>query len=97
MKLHYCSLLPIVVQGRDHRVRALTGSNEALICNNGKSRPGTTMGSNEKLAITRSKHVVIVIFGSNNVVRKPSTTTFTRLVGRGSAAKVEVMVINCSK
>ncbi len=65
MKLHYCELLPIVVQGRDHRVSALIGSNEALIRNNGKSRPGTTMGSNEKLAVTGSKHVVMIIFGSN--------------------------------
>ena len=65
MKLHYCSLLPIVVQGRDHRVSALIGSNYALIRNNGKSRPGTTMGSNEKLVVTGSKPEVIVIFGSN--------------------------------
>jgi hypothetical protein len=46
-------------------VSALIRRKEALIRNNGKSRPGTTMGSNEKLAVTGSKHVVMVIFGSN--------------------------------
>jgi hypothetical protein len=65
LRLHYCSLLPIVVQGRDHHVSVLIGSNEALICNNGTSRPGTTMGSNEKHEVTGSKRVVMVIFGSN--------------------------------
>jgi hypothetical protein len=41
-------LLPIVVQGRDHRVNALIGSNDALITQQLKSRPGTVMESNEK-------------------------------------------------
>jgi hypothetical protein len=78
-------------------MNAIIGSNVELICSNQGYVARSTVGSNEKLAVTGSKNVVIVIFGSNNVVRKSSTTTSTRYAGRGSAANVEEMVINCSK